>query len=143
MRICIPGKSIIIVMIVDAVKSVGWLIVSPSFCIYNSNVLVRAIPIKSNPKKVKYSIIFIDAGIATSLQPDDRKNLHDLFKAIVLNDGYTAGRLMVERARYERCTSKPGAKHVFATGVANIVSEFHDRRKQGKHIMRHVASIVY
>lgn len=89
---------------------------------------------KSNPKKVKYNIIFIDAGIATSLQPNDRKNLHDLFKAIVLNDGYTAGQLMVERARFERCSSIPGGTHAFATGVANIVSEFHDRRKQGMYL---------
>ena len=50
----------------------------------------------------------------------------------MLNDGYTAGELMVERARYERCTSIPGGKHEFAQGVADIVEEFHDRRKQGK-----------
>jgi len=103
-------------------------------CFHQSNVLVRATPNESNPKQFKYNIIFIDAGIATSLQPNDRKNLHDLFKAIVLNDGYTAGQLMVERARYERCTSIPGGKHAFATGVADIVSEFHDRRKQGKFL---------
>ena len=80
---------------------------------------------------MNYTIIFLHAGIVTSLQPNDRKNLQDLFKAVVLNDGYSAGALMVERARYERCTSIPGGKHAFALGVSNIVSEFHDRRKQG------------
>jgi aarF domain-containing kinase len=78
-----------------------------------------------------YKIFFLDAGIATSLDPRDKQNLIDLFKAVVLNDGYTAGALMVERARYERCTSIPGGKHAFASGVADIVSEFHDRSKQG------------
>ncbi|KAL3822625.1 hypothetical protein ACHAXA_006410 [Cyclostephanos tholiformis] len=99
--------------------------------LHPGNVLVRATPRKSNPSQEKYTIIFLDAGIATSLQPNDRKNLHDLFRAIVLNDGYTAGELMVERARYERCTSIPGGKHAFASGVSYIVSKFHDRRNQG------------
>jgi hypothetical protein len=93
------------------------------------NVLVRAAPRKSNQDR--HTIIFLDAGIATSLKPNDRKNLRDLFRAVVLNDGYNAGALMVERARYERCSSVPGGKHAFASGVSNIVSEFHDRRKQG------------
>ncbi len=96
------------------------------------NVLVRASSKKSNPTEEKYTIIFLDAGLATSLEPNDRKNLCDLFRAIVLNDGYIAGELMVERARYERCSSIPGGKHAFASGVSHIVSEFHDRRKQGK-----------
>jgi len=97
------------------------------------NVLVRATPSKSKhkPEQYDYTIIFLDAGIATSLQTNDRMNLRDLFRAVVLNDGYTAGSLMIERARYERCTSTPNGKHDFACGVAGIVSEFHDRRKQG------------
>lgn len=99
--------------------------------LHPGNVLVRAVPNKSNPKRVNYTIVFLDAGIATSLQSNDKKNLRDLFKAVVLNDGYNAGILMVERARYERCTAIPGGKHAFASGVADIVSEFHDRRKQG------------
>jgi aarF domain-containing kinase len=102
------------------------------------NVLVRASPKKSNAREEKFTIIFLDAGIATSLEPEDRKNLHDLFRAIVLNDGYVAGELMVERARYERCTSVPGGKHAFASGVSHIVSEFHDRRKQGKLVGRNI-----
>ena len=92
---------------------------------------MRATPSQANPNRVNYTINFLDAGIATSLKPNDRKNLRDLFKAVVLNDGFTAGALMVERARYEKCTSIKGGKHAFASGVADIVSEFHDRRKQG------------
>ena len=76
-------------------------------------------------------IVFLDAGIAVSLNPTDQKNLKDLFRAVILNNGNQAGRLMVERAKYERCTSVPGGKEAFAAGVEAIVSEFHDRRKGG------------
>lgn len=86
---------------------------------------------QTNSNETKYRITFLDAGIATSLKPNDRKNLRDLFKAVVLNDGYTAGSLMIERARFERCSSVPGCKEKFASGVEEIVSEFHERRKQG------------
>jgi len=98
--------------------------------LHPGNVLVRPTP--DAPLR-GYTLVFLDAGLATSLRPNDRKNLRDLFKAVVLNDGYAAGELMVERARHERCTSLPGGggKHAFATGVAEIVAEFHDRRKQG------------
>lgn len=93
---------------------------------------MRPVPNKRNPTRTEdHTIIFLDAGITTSLKPNDRQNLHDLYKAVVLNDGYTAGKLMVERARYERCTSVPGGEQAFANGVADIVAEFHDRRKQG------------
>lgn len=97
--------------------------------LHPGNVFVREEKTKLN--ETKYTITFVDAGIATSLQPNDRQNLHDLFKAVVLNDGYTAGALMVERARFERCSSIPGGKEKFASGVQDIVSEFHDRKKRG------------
>jgi len=99
--------------------------------LHPGNVLVREVTNATNPRDLHYTIIFLDAGIAMSLKDNDRKNLLDLFRAVVLNDGYTAGTLMVERARYEKCTSIPGGKHAFASEVSAIVSEFHDRRKKG------------
>lgn len=78
-----------------------------------------------------YTIVFLDAGIVTSLNEDDQQNLKDLFKAVILNNGEEAGRLMVERARFERCSSQEGGIELFSKGVAEIVSEFHNRRKQG------------
>ena len=80
---------------------------------------------------VKRTIAFLDAGIATSLSPNDQRNLIDLFRAVILNDGANAGRLMVERAKYERCSQQEGCTEEFAMGVDSIVSEFHDRRKLG------------
>ena len=85
----------------------------------------------SQSKTIKRSVVFLDAGIVTSLNENDRRNLKDLFRAVIFNDGYEAGRLMVERARYERCSQTPGGVEAFASGVGDIVAEFHDRRKSG------------
>lgn len=99
--------------------------------LHPGNVLVKATKSSKNPLRTNYTLVFLDAGISTSLRPNDRKNLKDLFRAIVMNDGYKAGSLMVERARYERCSSLPEGKHLFASGVAEIVDEFHDRKREG------------
>jgi len=80
---------------------------------------------------VKRSIVFLDAGIAISLSKNDQRNLIDLFRAVVFNDGNRAGRLMVERAKYERCSQTPDGINLFAEKIEKIVLEFHDRRKEG------------
>lgn len=41
----------------------------------------------------------IDAGLVAELEPQDRLNFVDLFKAVVLNDGRRVGRLIIERSR--------------------------------------------
>jgi aarF domain-containing kinase len=79
-------------------------------------------------------IVFLDAGIATSLSPSDQRNLIDLFRAVILNEGNQAGRLMVERARHERCSQVPGGVDAFANGIEQLVAEFHDRRNQGLNL---------
>ena len=84
-----------------------------------------------NTDRVKRSIVFLDAGIVVSLSPNDKKNLFDLFRAVVFNDGNRAGRLMVERAKYERCSQDPAGVAAFSKGIENIVSEFHDHRREG------------
>eukprot|EP00531_Pseudo-nitzschia_arenysensis_P010200 CAMPEP_0116124296 /NCGR_PEP_ID=MMETSP0329-20121206/5207_1 /TAXON_ID=697910 /ORGANISM="Pseudo-nitzschia arenysensis, Strain B593" /LENGTH=430 /DNA_ID=CAMNT_0003618271 /DNA_START=557 /DNA_END=1846 /DNA_ORIENTATION=- len=81
--------------------------------------------------RTKRSIVFLDAGIIVSLSPNDKKNLFDLFRAVVFNDGNRAGRLMVERAKYERCSQSPTSLKEFSEGIEGIVSEFHNHRKEG------------
>ena len=44
-------------------------------------------------------LIFIDAGLVTSLNDKNRKDFVDLFAAVAEFDGYKAGKLMVERCR--------------------------------------------
>ncbi|THV07553.1 protein kinase [Dendrothele bispora CBS 962.96] len=44
-------------------------------------------------------IVFIDAGLVTTLSATNRRNFLDLFRALAEFDGYRAGQLMVERCR--------------------------------------------
>ncbi|KDE09138.1 ABC1-C atypical protein kinase [Microbotryum lychnidis-dioicae p1A1 Lamole] len=44
-------------------------------------------------------LVFIDAGLVTRLDGQNRQNFLDLFSAVARFDGYEAGRLMVERCR--------------------------------------------
>ena len=94
--------------------------------LHPGNVLVQ-----SSNGKTSHRIVFLDAGLATSLSSNDRRNLVDLFRAVILDNGEQAGRLMVERARFERCSQVEGGVDAFAAGVGAIVSEFHDNRKKG------------
>jgi aarF domain-containing kinase len=44
-------------------------------------------------------IVFIDAGLVTTLNAKNRQNFLDLFRAVAEFDGYRTGQLMVERCR--------------------------------------------
>ena len=44
-------------------------------------------------------VVFIDAGLVTTLDEQNRENFLDLFRAIAEFDGYRAGQLMIERSR--------------------------------------------
>src|ERR1700729_1875133 len=44
-------------------------------------------------------IVFIDAGLMTTLNATNRQNFLDLFRAVAEFDGYRTGQLMVERCR--------------------------------------------
>jgi aarF domain-containing kinase len=79
----------------------------------------------------KRTIVFLDAGLTTSLSPVDQRNLLDLFRAVILNKGEEAGRLMVERAKHERCSQTPGGIEAFSEGIGALVAEFHGNRQQG------------
>jgi aarF domain-containing kinase len=52
-----------------------------------------------NQQGYEPQLIFIDAGLVTTLDTTNRKNFLDLFQAIAEFDGYRAGKLMVERCR--------------------------------------------
>jgi aarF domain-containing kinase len=78
--------------------------------------------------KLRRRIVLLDAGIVVRLDANDLRNLRDLFKAVILNDGATAGTLMVERSRDpSRCIRVTE----FADKVEALVSEFHDNRRTG------------
>lgn len=63
-------------------------------------------------------LIFIDTGLVTELNANNRKNFLDLFRAVAEFDGYKAGHLMCERCR------QPDAvidKEVFALKMQHLV----------------------
>ncbi|RIA93611.1 hypothetical protein C1645_722542 [Glomus cerebriforme] len=44
-------------------------------------------------------LIFLDTGLVTSLNDENRRNFLDLFRAIAEFDGYKAGKLMIDRSK--------------------------------------------
>ena len=59
-------------------------------------------------------ICIVDGGLIVELLDTDRKNLRELFKAVVTNQGELAGRLMVERAKFEVCSQRVGGVEKFS-----------------------------
>ena len=52
-----------------------------------------------NSQGYQPEVVFVDAGLVTTLNTLNRKNFLDLFRAVAEFDGYRAGILMVERCR--------------------------------------------
>lgn len=67
-------------------------------------------------------LAFIDAGLAVELEKEDRRNLVDLFKAVIHNDGYAVGKLMIDRSRD---ASKVIDGDIFAAEMKAVVNEVH------------------
>lgn len=64
------------------------------------------------------SLVFIDAGLTTVLNAENRRNFLDLFRAIASFDGYLAGTLMVERCRTPQLAID---KETFALKMQHLV----------------------
>ncbi|KAJ9091216.1 hypothetical protein QFC19_009212 [Naganishia cerealis] len=63
-------------------------------------------------------LIFIDAGLVTTLNTVNRRNFLDLFQAVAEFDGYRAGQLMVERCRSPELAVDP---ETFALKMQHVV----------------------
>ncbi|KAJ9124131.1 hypothetical protein QFC22_000927 [Naganishia vaughanmartiniae] len=63
-------------------------------------------------------LIFIDAGLVTTLNTENRRNFLDLFQAVAEFDGYRAGHLMVERCRSPELAIDP---ETFALKMQHVV----------------------
>lgn len=73
-------------------------------------------------KSYTMQLMFIDAGLAVELQREDRRNLVDLFKAVITNDGLAVGKLMIERSRARHLVQD---EDKFALELSRIVSDVH------------------
>lgn len=63
-------------------------------------------------------VVFIDAGLVTTLNESNRANFLELFRAIAEFDGYRAGTLMVERCRAPQLAVEP---ETFALKIQHLV----------------------
>ncbi len=73
------------------------------------------------------TLVFLDVGIAARLGREDQTNLRDLFRAIVLNRGIEAGKMIVDRSKKSDCADPDE----FARKIAQIIGEFHESRSKG------------
>ena len=69
-------------------------------------------------------LIFIDTGLVTELNSDNRKNFLDLFRAVAEFEGYKAGHLMIERCRSPEAVVDG---EVFALRMQNLVIQVKGR----------------
>jgi aarF domain-containing kinase len=69
-------------------------------------------------------ICFLDAGLITELNHEDRVNFIDLFKALSEFDGYKAGELMVERSKTPETAID---SEIFALKVEKLVDRMKER----------------
>eukprot|EP00299_Pterocystis_sp_00344_P014464 c7171_g1_i2.p1 GENE.c7171_g1_i2~~c7171_g1_i2.p1 ORF type:complete len:529 (+),score=114.26 c7171_g1_i2:196-1587(+) len=65
------------------------------------------------------SLVFLDAGLVTTLSDLDRQNFVDLVDAVVRGDGHQAARLMIERGHNQNRVIDP---LVFEEGMLNIIN---------------------
>ncbi|KAG5302034.1 ubiquinone biosynthesis protein [Histoplasma ohiense] len=63
-------------------------------------------------------LIFIDTGLVTQLNGNNRRNFLDLFRAVAEFDGYKSGHLMVERCRQPGAVIDP---EIFALKMQHLV----------------------
>jgi aarF domain-containing kinase len=87
--------------------------------LHPGNILV-SVDMSQSPTKLKLS--FIDTGLVVQLQRADARNFVDLFRAVITNDGYTAGQLMIERSRGQVPVLD---KEQFSQEIQELVSNVH------------------
>ncbi|OQE22359.1 hypothetical protein PENSTE_c010G01922 [Penicillium steckii] len=77
-----------------------------------------------NNEGYRPQLIFIDTGLVTQLNDENRRNFLDLFRAIAEFDGYRAGHLMVERCRTPEQVIDP---EIFALKMQHLVLSIKSR----------------
>ena len=68
--------------------------------------------------------MILDSGIVATLTPNDFRNLHDTFKAVIKGDGREVGRLFLERSPLNYCKNP----EKFIAEMADIVTEAQKER---------------
>lgn len=77
-----------------------------------------------NEEGYRPQLIFIDTGLVTQLNDNNRRNFLDLFRAVAEFDGYRAGQLMVERCRQPEEVIDP---EIFALRMQHLILSIKSR----------------
>ena len=77
-----------------------------------------------NEEGYRPQLIFIDTGLVTQLNDNNRRNFLDLFRAVAEFDGYRAGQLMVERCRQPEEVIDP---KIFALRMQHLILSIKSR----------------
>ena len=77
-----------------------------------------------NEEGYRPQLIFIDTGLVTQLNENNRRNFLDLFRAVAEFDGYRAGQLMVERCRQPEEVIDP---EIFALKMQHLILSIKSR----------------
>lgn len=77
-----------------------------------------------NAEGYRPQLIFIDTGLVTQLNDNNRRNFLDLFRAVAEFDGYRAGQLMVERCRQPEAVVD---REVFALKMQHLILSIKSR----------------
>lgn len=88
--------------------------------LHPGNILVRG-PL-DNPSQLK--LVILDSGIVATLTPQDFRNLHDTFKAVIKGDGREVGQLFLERTPLSHCQNP----EKFISEMAAIVTDAQNHR---------------
>ena len=78
------------------------------------NILVRGS--LKDPDKIM--LVVLDSGMVATLTPQDFRNLHDTFKAVIKGNGREVGQLFLERSPMSHCKNP----EKFVNEIAEIVT---------------------
>ena len=94
------------------------------------SLLLRTESAQGSPNQ--WELSFIDAGLVSTLDKEDRRNFIDLFAAVVQNDGKRVGELMVDRSR------GGGAKCInrekFVAEIGELVTSVHSSGAANRYL---------
>jgi aarF domain-containing kinase len=92
--------------------------------LHPGNIIVLHPTATPNPPHLPLKLSFIDVGLAVELHGQDQANLIELFDAVIQNDGYRVGTLMIERSRSKDKIQSP---EQFAQSMQRIVQHVHQQ----------------
>ena len=81
--------------------------------LHPGNILVRG----SLDKPSQLKLVILDSGMVATLSPNDFRNLHDTFEAVIKGNGREVGQLFLERSPMSHCKNP----EKFISAMAEIV----------------------